>query len=152
MLHMFSSIYLSVVRCLKKFLRFKFQSGRWDLHFSSTSHHPPSLLPAFFFLILLLSFLLSHPPHFLPHAILPLALEKECVFSLSPQEIPVSFFCRAFVLLTFFFFLQSSLLVYFKCRKAVNDKQKTREKRRGGRTTKLGEAFRVRFSVNLSTL
>lgn len=152
MLHMFSSIYLSVVRCLKKFLRFKFQSGRWDLHFSSTSHHPPSLLPAFFFLILLLSFLLSHPPHFLPHAILPLALEKECVFSLSPTEIPVSFFCRAFVLLTFFFFLQSSLLVYFKCRKAVNDKQKTREKRRGGRTTKLGEAFRVRFSVNLSTL
>lgn len=129
MLHTFSSIYLSVVRCLKKFLRFKFHSGRWDLHFSSTSHHPPSLLPAFFFLILLLSFLLSHPPHFLPHAILPLALEKECVFSLSPQEIPVSFFCRAFVLLTFFFFFFSLLswsILSAEKRSMTNKKQERR--------------------------
>ena len=139
------------MRCLKNSSALNF--SRADGICISAQHL--TILPLsglLFFLILLLSFLLSHPPHFLPHAILPLALEKECVFSLSPPEIPVSFFCRAFVLLLTFFFVQSSLLVYFKCRKAVNDKQKTREKRRGGRTTKLGEAFRVRFSVNLSTL
>lgn len=152
MLHMFSSIYLSVVRCLKKFLRFKFHSGRWDLHFSSTSHHPPSLLPAFFFLFYF------YPFFYLIRPISSLMLSfhllsKKNVFSLYPRKRFLSVFSVEHLSSwLFFFFLQSSLLVYFKCRKAVNVKQKTREKRRGGRTTKLGEAFRVRFSVNLSTL
>lgn len=128
MLHMFSSIYLSVVRCLKKFLRFKFQSGRWDLHFSSTSHHPPSLLPAFFFLFYFYPFFYLIRP--ISSLMLSFhSLSKKNVFSLYPRKRFLSVFSVEHLSSWLFFFFFSRLswsILSAEKRSMTNKKQERR--------------------------
>lgn len=129
MLHTFSSIYLSVVRCLKKFLRFKFHSGRWDLHFSSTSHHPPSLLPAFFFSYstFILSFISSAP--FPPSCYPSTRSRKRMCFLSIPARDSCQFFLSSICPLDFFFFFFSLLswsILSAEKRSMTNKKQERR--------------------------